>query len=410
MVVHSDRSFRRVGITTAVVLGLLLSGSGRGNRARGQESEIPTTPREGEVEKWRGNQRGVSQTFGGTASSPTVVPSVPLAPVPSYPSVPQSAIPPGPGDLQSTSSGQSPAAMPATIQPIATDTLSPAQPGRKAENEKVDLSVMSQHIIRSTRRLAAEWCSAIETCSASMNDAHDHLAGSVASSKSTGAVREEKSPAVESNAVVPAVAPPGVNTVSEAVSHEADKQSNLSSPLWLQVILVAAVVLFCPLLVAMMLAMMLRRLGMQFRVEVINSSPASPIIARIEGYAPLPAGMQQTPFGQMAQPASVAEPTLPEESRGEEQLSDTAERFELGPSYEEERLAKLESLRQQELAVLQEIFQQNVRLQEEIERLPAEEDVLPAEAARTEESFYTEESSHAEESGKQEESSPPGTV
>jgi hypothetical protein len=140
-------------------------------------------------------------------------------------------------------------------------------------------------------------------------------------------------------------------------------------PVWLQVVLIAAVTLLCPFLVALMLALILRRSGMQLRVEVINSGTAGPIIARLETPAPAAtAGPAQ------ASPAPVTGAAPAQESRLIENAPDLAERFDLGPSYEEEKQARDQAQRQKEMAVLQELFEQNQRLYEQIEQLPDEDE------------------------------------
>jgi hypothetical protein len=374
MVVQLDSSFRRVGITTAVTLGLLLGGSWRASSARGQGQIDSTTSKEVKVETWQGNQRAGTKSFGGPAKPPAIVPTAP--PVTLLPPSGVLPVPPASDWHPSTPPvAQSSAPPPATLPPLATQALPPEHCSPITEKEKCDLAVVSEKLIRSTRRLAAEWCSAIETCSALMHDDHEPPPASMTIQKSMATTAEDKVPAVAP--IVPATASALSTTVNcadaPATPNGNDMLANLSGPLWLQVALVAGVVLFCPLLLALMLALMLRRLGMHLRVEVINSSPGTPIIARLEGYGPLPLGIAGGQGGQPAQPASAEESAPPGAARVEE--PETAERFDLGPSYEEERLAKEVALRQQELAVLQLVFEENVRLQEEIEHLDAQDEV-----------------------------------
>jgi hypothetical protein len=118
-----------------------------------------------------------------------------------------------------------------------------------------------------------------------------------------------------------------------------------------------------------MLALILRRMGMNLRIEVINSSPTGvPIIARMEPYAQAAAGPGAAPPVEATARQEGAEAP---ESRLDETEHALAERFDLGPSYEEEKQAKEESLRQREQAVLRELFEQNQRLYDEIEQLDA---------------------------------------
>ena len=51
----------------------------------------------------------------------------------------------------------------------------------------------------------------------------------------------------------------------------------------------------------------------------------------------------------------------------------TAQPFDLGPTYAEERLQREEAERQREKAVLQRVYEDNVRLREQLEEGPAAE-------------------------------------
>jgi hypothetical protein len=175
-------------------------------------------------------------------------------------------------------------------------------------------------------------------------------------------------PPTQNTTLVPAASVPTVHAAPAEQTvpvFRVESAPDASYPLWLQVALFAAVMILCPLVAAVMLALVLRSMGMHLRVEVINSSPPGmPIIARLEGYGPVPAAPSVPP--------AVQETAAAHESRMEQTEPDTAERFDLGPSYEEEKQAKEEALRQRELAVLQELFAQNQRLYEEIEQLDDE--------------------------------------
>jgi hypothetical protein len=217
---------------------------------------------------------------------------------------------------------------------------------------------VGQQLIRSTQLLAEECRSAIETCAASLREQRQRA--------EEGPIKPSAPTPVPATSVglapVPAPAPP---PAPAAAPREVRAEAGVA---WAQVALVVAVVLLCPLLVALMLAMILRRSGLQFRVEVVNSSPGGPIIARLDPNwvmqpGMVPAAGQTMQAGEMAaaeQPALEKEPEV------------SGEQFDLGPSYEEERQAKLQALEQQELAVLQEVFEQNLRLREEIDRLEEE--------------------------------------
>jgi hypothetical protein len=73
---------------------------------------------------------------------------------------------------------------------------------------------------------------------------------------------------------------------------------------------------------------------------------------------------QQTPDGERFQdlqaPLAGAETAVEPEH--------TPERFDLGPTFEEERLLKEAQAKQQEEAVLQHLLEENLRLQEQIEQ------------------------------------------
>jgi hypothetical protein len=125
-----------------------------------------------------------------------------------------------------------------------------------------------------------------------------------------------------------------------------------------------------PVLVVLLLALVVRGRGLRFRVDVVNSTPAGPIVARLETNWPLPAPPAQ-PTGPQTLPAEDAEP-----QSAVEQAS-TAEDFDLGPSYEEEQQARADAARQQEQALLQEIFEHNLRLLEQIEHTSSDEEGDP---------------------------------
>jgi hypothetical protein len=119
-----------------------------------------------------------------------------------------------------------------------------------------------------------------------------------------------------------------------------------------------------PLVVFAALVVVLRRYGIHsgslFRVEVVNASSGVPWAA-----APsVPVGPPQA--GRALVPAA-------EGAAGTEQVEAPAgEYFDLGPSYEEERLAKEETQRQQNEALLRMVFEDNLALREQLEG-PVEE-------------------------------------
>jgi hypothetical protein len=75
-----------------------------------------------------------------------------------------------------------------------------------------------------------------------------------------------------------------------------------------------------------------------------------PALVRVDSLSPPP------PVEQAAMP--VAPEVIIEET--------TAQPFDLGPTYEEERLLKEEAERQQEQAVLRSVFEENLKLRQEL--------------------------------------------
>jgi hypothetical protein len=66
----------------------------------------------------------------------------------------------------------------------------------------------------------------------------------------------------------------------EELPRGADAPVRRSSSLWLHVGVFGGIALASPVLAAFLLALMLRRMGMMFRVDVIGSSPPVPRTAR----------------------------------------------------------------------------------------------------------------------------------
>jgi hypothetical protein len=116
-----------------------------------------------------------------------------------------------------------------------------------------------------------------------------------------------------------------------------------------QMVSILAGLVLGPLVLLAALAYVLRRngsyTGSLFRVELVNAS--------IHGLA-----------ATSGEP-SLGKPGLPPVAAPAEGSS--AQPFDLGPSYEEERRAKEEALLKQEEAVLRHVFDENLRLQEQIE-------------------------------------------
>jgi hypothetical protein len=111
-----------------------------------------------------------------------------------------------------------------------------------------------------------------------------------------------------------------------------------------------------PLVLLAALVVVLRRHGAHsgslFRVEVVNA----------QGHGSYSGTVAVPPPGGLTAGLEAALP--PATAANEEQ---TAQAFDLGPSYEEEKRAKEEAQRQQEEALLRHIFDENVQLREQID-------------------------------------------
>lgn len=140
---------------------------------------------------------------------------------------------------------------------------------------------------------------------------------------------------------------------------------------WLQMPLTIGAVVLTPLLMAIGLALVLRRSGLRFRIE-LTGAPGVPLLisgGRVEtGNSGSAEGLAPGTLSPLAGTTAGGFPPqqlLPEE----QELELTGEHFDLGPSYEEEKLAQEESHRHQELAVLEKIFTDNCQLMQEIQEL-----------------------------------------
>ncbi|HZZ79657.1 MAG TPA: hypothetical protein VFE62_14145, partial [Gemmataceae bacterium] len=83
-----------------------------------------------------------------------------------------------------------------------------------------------------------------------------------------------------------------------------------------------------------------------------------------------------------------AEPTPPSENNrfaealaAENAEEITAEQFDIGPSFEEERLLKEEQVKQQEDALLQQLFEDNLRMYDQLDLTRTPEDEPPSDGA-----------------------------
>jgi hypothetical protein len=147
------------------------------------------------------------------------------------------------------------------------------------------------------------------------------------------------------------------------------------------VLVVGAAILAAPFLLAFAFVFFVRQTGVQLRVEVVNSGTQAPIammpMMQLAGIMP---GMVPQMQPQSAVPSTSPTPDAPPSQEG--QTTDpakaeyeepfTAEEFDLGPSFEEEMQQKAQAQEQMELAVLQQIFEENLRLQKELQLLPAQ--------------------------------------
>jgi hypothetical protein len=147
--------------------------------------------------------------------------------------------------------------------------------------------------------------------------------------------------------VVPTLAAPAV-PAPQGVSH-----GLFGSSLFL-ITGVFAASLLGPLVFVAVLVLFLRRYGKRsgtlFRIEFVgNQAPPS-------GYwVPAQPPAAATPAKEQAHPSEDAE---------------TGERFELGPTYEEEMRLREDQTRQHEEAVLRQLFEENVRLRDQMAQDP----------------------------------------
>jgi hypothetical protein len=301
------------------------------------------------IEIWQGNRRVRVERPGGEPVKPPSTVQIRgqfLPPVKVEPP-PVTFRPPEPPPLP----------MPPAPLPLVT-APAPSAPARPADG--ACLATMSQRLLDSTQKLTDEVCSAIEVCRATVRDRSQRLKDSA--DAESYALRPTMPAPAGPVSLVPVPAAPA----ADRAAHHADEPpaaSQTATAVWAQVGVMAGAVLVGPMLVILLAALLIRRTGLQFRVEVLNSSPAGHLLARFDPGLSIPTTMQAG-----ATPAESGAATLPE-SVADEEPSQTGEQFDLGPTYEEEQQAKAEALRQQELAVLQKIFEENVQLQEQIAAL-----------------------------------------
>lgn len=277
-----------------------------------------------QVDEWRGNKRVTAPLL-----SPVPAPPVYPTPLPETRGItlPPLPVPPRPA--------------PPVVQASAT------QPAPQERPPATDLGRLG----RSTGELLGEVCAAIDTYRDTVQRGRQRMQAAA------DAIRLMPTPPGEVRLVPVPPSPP--ETTPRHKAESAARPVEAYGSVWAQVGLIAGAMLVCPLLVALLVVVMLRRTGLQLRVEVINPTASGPLVARVgPGWAVLPGGPEAT---------EAPQPTLPAEEEP------TAERFELGPTYEEEQQARAEEQRHKELAVLQQVFEDNVRLRDEIASLPPEE-------------------------------------
>jgi hypothetical protein len=143
-----------------------------------------------------------------------------------------------------------------------------------------------------------------------------------------------------------------------------------------------------PLVLLLAVLFMLRRFkgaGSLLRVEVVNSgTPAPTIVYGGPAAWPAPVPAAGGDGAEVRLPAGVE--ALTADANGPE-VETTAQPFELGPTYEEERRQREEAERQREQAVMQHVYEDNVRLREQLGQLeegPAAEAPLTEAAAEGE--------------------------
>jgi hypothetical protein len=266
--------------------------------------------------------------------------------------------------------------LPPAVPPPAPPAPAPASPGPdQAIRHDAETLDASRRLLRSARLLTEECRSAIETCRATVQQQQHH--------EDTGSLPRSTTQATDTAPRrLPSTVTDNAPALPPAVVLQQAPEKGPGSPAWALwlVAALAAAALLVPPAVVLLIALVVRRAGLKLRVEVLNSTPQGPIIARIEpGAWPMLVAPAATGTATGSSPATVEVQIRPAEGAepgSAEEPPQTGEAFDLGPSYEEERLAREQALRQQEQAVLQEVFEQNLRLQQEIAAL-AEQDEEP---------------------------------
>lgn len=318
------------------------------------------------VEMWQGNRRVGQPT-------PTAPAPLTLQPVP--------ALLPRPADSRLEDLGQTlppirasdlPAPSPTTVaRPTFTPPLSagPIEPRIRTEP-------WHRHLLQASHHLLNDCENAVNAC-----------VGTV--STSTGQVVEALAEVTEQSMTAPGTSTvPGqlATTPGERAPHRAAAATGTPAgePAWPWVqIATLAFVVTMPFALAVGLALILRWSGMKFRVEIINSGAV--LLQDVQGLRSLPPAAPQAAAGppdldQLWQTGSAedAADQTPLAPPAEEVF--TGEYFDVGPTFEEERLLREQALLAGERAVLQQVYEENLRLQQEIRELgPDLDDDLPTE-------------------------------
>jgi hypothetical protein len=153
-----------------------------------------------------------------------------------------------------------------------------------------------------------------------------------------------------------------------AAEAQEDSSSFVFKVAVVQFVSVLAALFLGPLVLLVALCYVLRRYaanpGSLFRVEVVNTLTGPATGGGHQSAGTGLASDAERPFDPQALLAPPAEPEPQEDS-----IPNTAQPFDLGMTYEEERRLQQEALLHQEEALLRTIFEQNVQLREQFEDL-----------------------------------------
>jgi hypothetical protein len=234
-------------------------------------------------------------------------------------------------------------------------------------DESRKLAELSRDLIRSTTGLASKCQTALDNARSSLLNTGDSLV------ESLNPTPRRYSPERPQPTTVVVTQPSPDRAASDDLAR-ASEAMPWYQIVWLQIAIGGGAIVVTPLMLALVLGIMLRRSGLQFRVEVVNSVPGTGIafgVTRLDDATARPVGHLDATDPN--RPGHLAAP--PDDTPDE--LPSTAQPFDLGPTYEEERAAREDAVQLQEQALLQEVFEQNLRLRDELAQL----DGPPAAAA-----------------------------